>query len=110
MEAHLLAGALLLASAVNAPVDGPQKVIATVKSLNDFGQCFVGLQERRGFSWRFVPSDGGGVFSDAGRNGVAGTFELRFREGRPKSQVIVVMLDPERDAAARIDADVNHCI
>jgi hypothetical protein len=69
---------------------------SSAKSLNDFGACFSRAQDQAARAWAFVPNPRGGYFTNAGANGVATPYVLRFSEGAGASSIQLVMADRAR--------------
>jgi len=80
--------AFLLAAA-SAGAYQPQPLVAasTVKSLDAFGACFAQAQEDVGRAWAFVPTDGGGSFTNEGASDVSTAYRLQISRSGSCSQV-----------------------
>ena len=61
----------------------------TTKPLSAFGSCFVTAQEQASRPWSFVPNDRGGVFSDAGAEGIAAPYRLQVREDGRSNRLLL---------------------
>jgi hypothetical protein len=78
---------LLTVAASNPDPAVPLSRAATAKSLSDFGACFSRLQEQDARPWAFLPTDGGGTFTDAGASGVVAPYWLQVSEARPLNRI-----------------------
>jgi hypothetical protein len=101
--AHLAIASILLLALAAASPGGPAPLFseATSKSLDGFASCFTHSQESAGHAWAFVPTNSGGVFSNAGATGAAAPYFLQmtragahhhlslFAEARAPSETIV---------------------
>jgi hypothetical protein len=67
---------------------GPPILRASMaKSLQDFGSCFTRAQDRVSRPWAFMPTESGGMFTNAGATGVAEPYWLQVSEAKPLSRV-----------------------
>jgi hypothetical protein len=86
-------------------VDGALLRASTAKSLNEFGSCFAGQQERVSRAWAFMPTRSGGTFTNAGAGGPAASYWLAFDEAKPINRVRILAKHP----AAEVVEAANRC-
>jgi hypothetical protein len=103
----LLSESILLLAALAAipALQGPMLRVDTTKPLSAFGSCFVATQEQTSRPWSFVPNGRGGVFSDAGADGITAPYRLQVREDGQSNRLLLF-------AAAGADQfvrDVERC-
>lgn len=79
---------------------------ATMKSTEEFADCFSKVQDRRAVPWWFVPKDHGGTFSNAGA-AAAGKPYLLLISDRDGRRVIQLQNASSEGPEARA---VNQCI
>jgi len=79
---------------------------ATMKSTEQFADCFSRIQDRHLVPWSFVPKEGGGAFSNAGARAVGRPYLLLIsdRDGRRE---ILLQNASSNGPEARA---VNQCI
>lgn len=66
------------APVTNAP--STAATFATAKTVEQFGGCFVGAQDRARRAWSFVPKGNGGTFSNYGARGAHGLYFLAISD------------------------------
>ena len=78
----------------------------TMKSTEEFADCFSKIQDRNAIPWWFVPKDHGGTFSNAGAASVGKPYLLLIsdRGGRR-----LIQLQNASSAGPEVRA-VNQCI
>jgi hypothetical protein len=100
---------LLIALTASHPnQEAPILRASTPKSLDDFGQCFVRVQEQHSRAWAFVPTETGGTFSNAGADGVATPYWLRVSEAQPVNQIRLFAAKGSDESGSLVEA-VNQC-
>jgi hypothetical protein len=80
---------LLTALAANPDLQGPMLRADTTKPLSAFGSCFIATQEQASRPWSFVPNGRGGVFSDAGADGITAPYRLQVREDGQSNRLLL---------------------
>jgi hypothetical protein len=94
--------------AQNFPGDGAALRVDTAKPINEFGSCFEQRQEQAARPWSFVPNGRGGVFSNAGANGVSAPYRLQFNEARPVSEMRLFVARGTPGSDDLVEA-INRC-
>jgi hypothetical protein len=108
MKAYGIATLISVVAVAAAPAPQPRSDVsfATMKSTQEFADCFTRIQDRRSMPWWFVPKNSGGTFSNAGAARVGKPYLLLVsdRSGRREIQLQNAARDgPEARA-------VNQCI
>jgi hypothetical protein len=103
--ARLLGVTILLAAVAALQPVPPGAVMhaSTTRSLDQFGSCFVRTQEAAGRAWSFVPSVNGGMFSNAGAQGIGTPYLLKFVEGEGANHVRLFAASSRAGIAAAIE-------
>lgn len=80
----MLSVSILLISAAASQAD-PEALLLrarTAKSLDAFGSCFTQVQDRRARPWAFMPSQTGGIFTDAGATAASAPYWLAISDAQ----------------------------
>jgi len=84
-----LVSVVAVAAAPAPPARQPVS-FSTMKSTQEFADCFAKIQDRRSVPWWFVPKESGGTFSNAGAGSIIGRPYLLLisdRAGRREIQL-----------------------
>jgi hypothetical protein len=100
---------LLLAFIAPNPDPGaPLLRATTAKSVDEFGACFTRAQDQHARAWAFLPSDGGGTFTDSGAGGVVAPYWLQVSEARPLNNIRLFAAAGSNHPNNLVEA-VNRC-
>ena len=107
-QAGVVAIVVMSLSSAAAPAEGNYAVTrTTTRSVEEFAECFVAEQGKAGNAWWFVPSDNGGVLSNAGAAAVRNSYRLQMIDlGKVRSlrlEPAIRSSPPEPPVALAID-------
>lgn len=84
--------------------------LATDKSLDQFGGCFVEAQDRASLAWSFVPKADGGTFSNLGAKGAGSHYFLAVSDLGARRHVRLESANAGSPVDARVVRAVNSCV
>lgn len=79
---------------------------ATMKSTEQFADCFSRIQDRHSVPWWFVPKERGGTFSNAGAPAVGRPYLLLISDRDGRREILLENASAEGPEARA----VNQCI
>jgi hypothetical protein len=104
-----LASVIATAAAPRASATQNGVTLATAKSLDQFGGCFVAAQERASLAWSYVPKTDGGTFSNLGARGAGAVYYLALSERGKVRQIHLEAATPASPIDARVARAVDQC-
>ncbi|MGN6059490.1 MAG: hypothetical protein ACTHOI_13020 [Sphingomicrobium sp.] len=84
--------------------------LATSKTVEQFGDCFVATQDLAARPWAFVPKGDGGTFSNVGARGAQGLYYLAITDRGPVRQLRLEAASESSPLDRNIARAVNQCI
>jgi len=95
---ELLIGTILLlqvaAAQGQAGSDAPLLAGSTAKSLHEFAQCFLSVQQKQSRPVWFVLHEDGGRISNEGAPGVSSAYRIRYTERGSRNEIRVFLDRP----------------
>jgi hypothetical protein len=105
----ILVSVFASAVAPGAPRAQDGMTLATQKSVDQFGGCFVDAQDRESLAWSYVPKANGGTFSNLGAEGARGQYFLAVSDRGANRQVRLEAVDARNPVDTRVVRAVNQC-
>lgn len=108
MKAYGIATFISVIAVAAAPSPQPAADVsfATMKSTQEFADCFSKIQDRHAVPWWFVPRTDGGTFSNAGAPGVGKPYLLLISNRSGRREILLQHASPDGPEAQA----VNQCI
>jgi hypothetical protein len=110
--AVLFLALVLSAAAPGMAAGGDVSVLtqSTSKSMDEFSQCFVAVQERqRRPLWIVANEGGGGRISNAGATGVSNPYAIRFVESSARNEVQLFLARADAGEEQMVVQAVRSC-
>lgn len=106
---------VLVSVAASAAAPGPRAphtplTVATTKTVEQFGGCFVNRQERASLAWSYIPQSRGGTFSNFGARGARAPYFLAVLDRGSTRQVRLEGASAGSGIDPRVSMAVDQCI
>jgi len=98
------------AAAPVSQVRNGSATFATARSVEQFGTCFVGAQDRAAQAWSYVPKGDGGTFSNVGATGAGAPYFLAVSDRGSERHVQLEAAGAARTVDRNIARAVDQCI
>jgi len=105
----ILMSVMASAAAPAAPAQQSGVTLATGKSLDQFGGCFVQSQDRASMAWSFVPKADGGTFSNLGARGARNHYFLAVSDHGMSRKVRLEPANAGLPLDSRVVRAVHQC-
>jgi hypothetical protein len=108
MKSFGIATLISVAAVAAAPAPQPRNDVSftTMKSTQEFADCFTKVRDGGAVPWWFVPRDSGGAFSNAGPPGGGQPYLLLISDRAGKREIQLQNAAPDGPEARA----VNQCI